>query len=432
MATQRDKAKREKRVVDSSKMAETSMGRVSKAYRLPQGVSLMQVKKEGQYDFDIIPYEAGDGNPAGDKGYLVPGRMIHVHNAIGPNKDTYICPAATFNKPCYVCDQRAKMDQDPDADEKLVRKLAPSKRELWNVVNRKDSEKGVQVLDFSHHCFGKHLFAKTTRQPKYKTFADPDEGFTLSVGATEKDGGGFKFIELADIEFRKRDEPITDAELKATVCFDDILYCPGYDELKAAFHGGSEEDEDDADKDKAPAARAAAKDDDESIFKEGCFVTHEDFGKCKVIHVNEDGTSLKLKDEDGDVHKAVDPDTCELVEEEDDPKPAGRAASAAKTTASAKSPSSEIKLESLVIHEEHGECEVVRIKDGKLTLEDSDGDVFTGVPIEDVTLKPKKGESEKPTANGKPSAKAKPHELPFDEDEEDAPKKPAAKKPARK
>src|SRR5262249_29306439 len=157
------------------------------------------------YRLDIIPYEAGKGNPYADEGMFHYERTYFCHKKVGPNEDTYICPAKTFGKPCPICEERTRLSRDPEADEAVLKSLRPKERQLWNVFVYDQADKGVQVWDVSDWLFGKHLRAKVQKCEKYESFADPDDGWTLDIGANQESGDGMTWFTFQDIEFLPRE-----------------------------------------------------------------------------------------------------------------------------------------------------------------------------------------------------------------------------------
>lgn len=504
MATARDKEKKRRAVVSAKKMAETSANKQSKALKLPPGAKMFYIKKAGNITLSIVPYEAGEGNPGADQGEMAVGRTYWVHGGVGPNRDTYLCNAQALSKPCYCCDKRAKLDRDEEADKEEEKKLRPKKRQLWNVLDHDNEEKGTQVFDFAAPCFGDHLFAKVDRKPQYDSFASADEGFQLEIGVTEEKGAGYKYFDCGDIEFKKR-EALSDETLEQAVCLDDMLEEADYEELKRVYESGDAEDDEDADdKDEDKPAARRGRDEpkeetaDDAGIKVGMEVDHEKLGLVKVLAISDDGLTMKVKDSDGDVHKGIPPSQCALVKEkekdpeprkqptkEDDDKEAEKTfgggfevgetvtftyrdkertgkivkvntrkelaevqckdrddpytvdweelkrvkedKESGKPAKGSKGKTAEdlgIKVGTFVVHEDFGRCEVVSIRDeGKLlTLEDSDNDVHSKVPVADVIVRPAK--EKEPEENGKakdkdedkPTARrGSSRDLPFDE-----------------
>jgi hypothetical protein len=70
-----------------------------------------------------------------------------------------------------------------------------------------------------------------------------------------------------------------------------------------------DDDEDDEDEEDEVKGKPTAK---SKGIKVGTTVVHDDYGDCEVVHVSPDGTSLRIKDEDDDVHKAIGVDEVEV------------------------------------------------------------------------------------------------------------------------
>ena len=417
------KSKRERRVVSARRRVEEhgtgSFERTT--FTVPDGVSMFSIKKPGIYRVDILPYEVGKGNPWADEGDLHFERTYWNHRDVGPNGDSYVCLAKTFDKKCPICEERVRMAKDPDSDPDVVKELKPKERQLFNIINLGEKEKGVQLWDVSYFLFGKQLESaiKMGDDGEYDLFADLEQGLTLKLNVEEKKMGANSFSEVTAIEFKARKTPYDEDILEQTHCLDDLLKETPYDKLKATFLQieDDKEDDDEDDEDEAPKSKKKTKpagkkkpvedddededddgdeeldeeddedddgdededeeeeerpkgksggkkkpskddeeddededddDDDEEEkpkgksskivnqaelagIKVGMMVEHDEFGECKVVHISKDGTSLKLEDEDGDVHNACDPDDCEPLEDEDEkPKGKGKGKPAAK------------------------------------------------------------------------------------------------------
>lgn len=334
MANRREQEKRQKKVVSAKKWAsEHESGFSRTSLKIPDGVTMFNIKKAGTYRLDVIPYTVGDGNPHSDAGELHYERTYWVHPRIGPNGDTYCCSAKTFGKPCPVCEARAELARDPSSDDKTVKALFPKERTLWNVFHHTEPEKGVQVWDVSDHLFGKHLRNKINNADEsdgYELFADPSEGSTLKIGATEEKGAGMTWRECSDIEFKARKEPISDELLEAATCLDDMPIEMDYDDLKEVFEGrrdvkkdakavdpDDDDDEPKEDSDLEPVAKKpASKHVNPSVemgLELGMKVLYEPAGICEITKISPDGTSLILEDEDGEMHTSVGPEEVELL-----------------------------------------------------------------------------------------------------------------------
>ena len=211
----------------------------STSVKIPDGVPIFQVKQAGVIRVDFIPYKVGVGNPYADPGSVHCERTYYVHRGIGPNEDSYICLAKTLNKPCPICEARAKMAKSGDDDDaQMAKQLAPKQRQLWLVHDHREPDKGVQLWDYSYHLFGKSLNARITDSDpddEYEYFFDPKAGLVVKIGFSEETMGKNKFYEAQSIDFKKRAEPLDRNLLKHGICLDDLIIITPYDKLKAIF-----------------------------------------------------------------------------------------------------------------------------------------------------------------------------------------------------
>lgn len=297
-------------------------GFVPTTVKLPDGVNSFSPKKEAVYRLEIVPYEVpkvGDAgsNPNAEPGELHYERTYFTHRGIGVDENAYVCPLKTAGKPCPICEHRKELMREKDGDEDLIKELAPKQRQLWNIFDHDDSDKGVQVWDISFHLFGKQLKKEVRNADEgdgYEYFADPEEGFTLRVGLEEKSFGGREFLEAATIGFKPRKSPIPKEVLEAAQPLDNLLIILNYDKLKSIFlqeEGVTPEEKED--EDDRPVKSRPEKEQEEP--KQAKQVTAESRGIGKgddvewkgeswtVMKVTDDGTTLKLMS-DSDVVKS--------------------------------------------------------------------------------------------------------------------------------
>ncbi len=221
---------RERRKVSARKRAvEHEMGFQSTNLKLPEGVKFFNVKKEGVYRLDIIPYIVPEGakNPCAQTGDEYFERTFWQHRGIGADNATVICPRKTLGKPCPICEYRAELAKQEDSDEDLIKSLAPKERQLFNVLDNEDLESGVQVWEISYHNFGRQLDARIRNSDDddgYEFFHDPEEGMMLKIGMEEKNFAGTTFYAAESIDFKKRRASIEDEILDAAVILDKCLY----------------------------------------------------------------------------------------------------------------------------------------------------------------------------------------------------------------
>lgn len=250
--------------------------------KIPKGMAQFR-PKEGIYLLDILAYRAGAGNPFAKEGRLFYERTFFTHRAIGPNNDSHLCLAKTFDQPCPVCEHRFQLRKKSDEDlDDLIKSLVPKERQLFNVINLKEPDKGVQLMDLSYHAFGKRLDKELNdadEDDEWDLFFLYDEhGRTLKVGFDEESFGSGKFISASSLHFKPRKSEYDKEEmLEKVACLDDILVPLEYDELKELFLQTVDEDEegkgakrkskdrddDDDDDDDDGKARKRSKDDDD-------------------------------------------------------------------------------------------------------------------------------------------------------------------------
>ena len=203
-------------------------------YNLPSDVNFFQIKR--RFAMDIIPYVVSvDDHPEGvSKGDYWYQRTVWVHYSVGAEEKSYIC-LKTAKKRCPICEHRAELMKQDKPDEELLKALKPREREIFNVYDQEDPDKGVQLWDVSYHLFGKHLEEEIREgKPEYAGFSEPEGGFTLKVRATEENMGGNKFMEASRIDFEER-EPLDEKILAKALDLDKILKVLSYDELDRIF-----------------------------------------------------------------------------------------------------------------------------------------------------------------------------------------------------
>ncbi len=235
---------------------------------IPEGVEMFKLDTDKPRRIDIMPFVAGAGNPWADEGQEHYERSFFVHKGIGVNGDSFICLAKTFNKRCPICDYQAKLKRDKDADPDLIKSLYPSERQLFNVIDTADREKGIQLWDVSHFLFGKLLDAKIKDQDEddnYDMFMELEDGLTLKLGVSEETWPGGKYFKVSGIEFKTRKDNYDSDMLDKAHCLDDLLKELEYAELKVILlQSDPEEGEEEPGKDDDPeeGEEEPGKDDD--------------------------------------------------------------------------------------------------------------------------------------------------------------------------
>lgn len=308
-----------------------STGFTSSYLKLPKGVSLFQ-PKEGVKYIDILPYQTGEGNPMAEPGSLYWERTFWVHRNIGPNQETFVCPAKVLKKRCPICEARAKlMKNEPDEDEEqLAKDLLPKERQVFNVIDKKQADKGVMLWDMSFFTFGEVL-QKELRDAEeddgWDLFFTADQGFTLKVGFGEDSFGKGSFLRADTVHFKKRAEQYeVEAILEQTHCLDDLLVILPYDKLKSIFLQAADDDEEDEEEDdgpkkkgKKPVGKRSRDDEDEEEEPEEDDDDEEDEEKAPPRRSKEPVKSKKSKsDDDEDEEEEEDLDDFDEEPEEDE------------------------------------------------------------------------------------------------------------------
>jgi hypothetical protein len=196
---------------------------------------------EDFHSLDIIPFLAGKNHPQEKPGtatYLVD---LWVHQRVGPNEDSYVCPARNYSERCPICEYANTLRSQGASDEE-IRAISPKRRVVYNVVcydTAKEEQKGVQIWEASHFLTEKNFLA-ISRSPRgggFIPFADPDDGKTVSF---TREGSGINTKYLG-FQFSDRDYVISDETLDEARVLDDLIHVPSYEELKEVFFQGDEE-----------------------------------------------------------------------------------------------------------------------------------------------------------------------------------------------
>ena len=344
--------KKRERVSSRNRAENREEGFTPTAVKRPNGVERFDPKKGGNYNLDIIPYKVTKANVnpwAKEVGMLASERTYFAHKNIGSDSDMYVCLNKTLKKPCPICEAITAERKKPDGDEELIKSLKIKERQLWNVIDKNEPEKGVQLWDISFYLFGKQLDDRVnnaSEDREYEYYADPVDGMTLVVGLEAKTYNGGPYVETTTIDFDKRG-PVDKEILAKATNLDDCLIIKTYDELKAIFlqidedetdddqpadEGNSEEtSEPEAEKPKRTRKPKADKTESEPEAEKaptakelgitkGCEVTYEG-GSYSVMKISKDGLKLMLVDDDDEVEKGIVTSRVQLVpEKEDEPE----------------------------------------------------------------------------------------------------------------
>jgi hypothetical protein len=213
--------------------------------RIPDD-TLLYKPSVGTALIDIMPYIAGQGNPWAEKGQIHWERTYYVHKGIGLDAETFICPRMTAKQSCPICEARRRLAQQEDPEkEDLIKDLAPRQRQLFQLIDLRNPDKGIQLWDISYYLFGKVLdmrLRNSDEDDKWDYFFHLEDGLSLKIGWEEESFGGVNFCRAASIDFRPRAESYEEKILKETLCLDNLLIIPNYENLKKTFLGAVNED----------------------------------------------------------------------------------------------------------------------------------------------------------------------------------------------
>ena len=315
---------REKRVSAARRRAEQhATGYETTVLRVPEGVGFFDFK-EGTHLIDVIPYlvkkgkDVQGGNPFAETGELYYERTFFTYRSIGVEEKSYVCPSKTFGEPDYIQEYRQKESKNPAADADHLKSLNPKERQIFLIYDRKETEKGIQVLEVSFHLFGKLLDSRiknSSDEDGWDRFYFPgDDGMTLRLTVEEKSAGGYKFSEATAIDFLRRKEPIPKKILDHRIDLDEMPIEIPYEKLKSIFLGVTDGQKME-DQENSKRVESAAK--KEGTKKEVKVTTATDLGlksrdsvlfkgrRHEIVKISPDGTSLTLLDENDEVVRAV-------------------------------------------------------------------------------------------------------------------------------
>jgi hypothetical protein len=335
MATKKQREKRELRYVDArAAAAKASAGYIPASIKIPDGCKFKTFNKEGSFDIDILPYIVGKGNPEADKDYVWWRRFYYIHRGLGANpKKQWVCPAETFGKKCAVC---AYNNRENKRGTDAFKELAPKHREVMAFRMAEGNDPTIYIYEDSYYFGLGELIDKlitTSKEKKgYKTFYYLADGKSVTVGAAKNNRG---FVVPSSVDFDAREEDLPEDLIDSVPCLDDLIVETPNSKLQELLDEGApeeddsdskrgrdddEEDEDeDVDDDEDEDDDEEDDDEEESVkLSVGDTVTYKK-KECEVTKISSDGTSLTLKEKvGGKLHKGVDPEDVELMEQDDD------------------------------------------------------------------------------------------------------------------
>jgi hypothetical protein len=193
---------------------------------------------------DIVPYIVGSKQPPlamegkvrqGDDAYVL---ELEVHTSIGPGKQSILCPAKNYGKPCPICEHIEELIRE-GAEWEDYKAIAPKKRCLYNVINMTDAKqqaKGIQVWDVPYRYSQEKIkaLAKNPRTGGFVIFQHPDADTGKSISfEVAKD----TYRTIQGHQFLDRNYDIPDEILDKAHVLDELLEVMPYDNIKLIFEG---------------------------------------------------------------------------------------------------------------------------------------------------------------------------------------------------
>jgi hypothetical protein len=161
----------------------------------------------------------------------------------------YVCPRSTLNQPCPICRfirQRKQEGGLTEEEEKALQESQPKERQLFNIFDPAEPEKGVQILEMSFHLFGKKLEAELRGTEEDEgsedvfLFADPLEGRMLRVVVEEVNKGGYTYHDCVSIRFLERKKALPEGIEKKVHDLDKMIKVLSFEELQNIFESDGE------------------------------------------------------------------------------------------------------------------------------------------------------------------------------------------------
>jgi hypothetical protein len=188
---------------------------------------------------ELIPYIISiDNHPKAKKGEAYWTRKYFRHRGLGADhKLTLVCPS-TLGKPCPICEFRRELAKEKGWKDDEVSALRPQEVDIFNIIDKDEPTKGVQLFVMSYAMFGKKF--------KEEIDADPDniycvlptkEGKTIVARFSEEKYGNNPYFECSKLDFKDRKEDIEEKLLKQAIDLDTILIIKSAQEIQTIFLG---------------------------------------------------------------------------------------------------------------------------------------------------------------------------------------------------
>ncbi len=203
--------------------------------------------KEGFNNIDIVPFKIkSQMHPMVKEGKKKVGDYVYkldifVHNKIGPDEHSVVCPKKTYGKTCPICDVADQYYKDGKKDEFTATK---AKRICYyNVIDADAPDEGLKIFNSSHFLFEKELIDEALNSNKDGTFIDfahPTKGYTVEFRGVPATLGKTTYTEFKGFKFNKREASL-EKYIDKAVSFDEFITVLSADQLEAIMNGAEEE-----------------------------------------------------------------------------------------------------------------------------------------------------------------------------------------------
>jgi len=245
----RDKARK------AAEQKERGGGGLDTLQNLPADIEFFKPKKgrgeKGKNVFSIVPYTVSiDNHPFQEIGELW-HECTYWQHKVGSGEDNkrFICLKKTVQSPhkrCPICEYREDLIKK-GSDPELAENLKPKQRQIFNLLDHDDEDKGIQLFEISPYQFGLMLDDEDRAQADDfdgKFYGDCEDGLTIKARFSEGSFGGHKFPEIARIDFEERDDLSSDV-LEGAVDLDAALRILTPEDMEKKFFelDGTSDDE---------------------------------------------------------------------------------------------------------------------------------------------------------------------------------------------
>lgn len=225
---------------------------------LPQDIEFFKPKmgkgRKGLNRLSIIPYLVSiENHPRQDVGEIW-FELTYWRHTVGSGDDrkSFVCPSKTAiaeDNRCPICEYRNALIKS-GSDPELAEELKPKQRQLFNILDLDEEDKGIQLYDVSPFLFGEMLEAEYDVQEEDfggKHFGDPEDGLSIVARFTKETFGSNSFAKIARIDFEEREDLDDSLIEEEAVDLDAVLRILDYETLNNEFFeldtGSSSDDE---------------------------------------------------------------------------------------------------------------------------------------------------------------------------------------------